>query len=318
MARIFRNSKHIIKHIAQNYYLCKNAGYMTAEKNPFSSEEDIVLIESIRKDSYLGRVVSFEDRTGIILCQEGEAFFSLDLKRYRCKAPFIVVLREGVALTLENASEDFRARAILAGRAFLSSLFTEGSEDIGLSLSVRQSPVASIPENAFSTIDLFWKMIKDSERMLEPILRQKTLRHLFLTMYYGYGSRFMIGPAARLEGRGQEIFEEFISWVEKEHREHRDVAYYAQKAFLSQRYFSTVISQISGKSAKEWIEEAVVLDAKKLLGAGKLSIQQISQILLFPDQSSFGRFFKKSVGVSPNKYKKGLAFQSPASPPMSS
>ena len=318
MARIFRNSKHIIKHIAQNYYLCKNAGYMTAEKNPFSSEEDIVLIESIRKDSYLGRVVSFEDRTGIILCQEGEAVFSLDLKRYRCKAPFIVVLRDEVALTLENASEDFRARAILAGRAFLSSLFTEGSEDIGLSLSVRQSPVASIPENAFSTIDLFWKMIKDSERMLEPILRQKTLRHLFLTMYYGYGSRFMIGPAARLEGRGQEIFEEFISWVEKEHREHRDVAYYAQKAFLSQRYFSTVISQISGKSAKEWIEEAVVLDAKKLLGAGKLSIQQISQILLFPDQSSFGRFFKKSVGVSPNKYKKGLAFQSPASHPMSS
>ena len=278
---------------------------MIAEKNPFSSEEDIVLIESIRKDSYLGRVVSFEDRTGIILCQEGEAVFSLDLKRYRCKAPFIVVLREGVALTLENASEDFMARAILAGRAFLSSLFTEGSEDI---VSVRQSPIASIPENAFSTIDLFWKMIKDSERMLEPILKQKTLRHLFLTMYYGYGSRFMIGPAARLEGRGQEIFEEFISWVEKEHREHRDVAYYAQKAFLSQRYFSTVISQISGKSAKEWIEEAVVLDAKKLLGAGKLSIQQISQILLFPDQSSFGRFFKKSVGVSPNKYKKGLAF----------
>ena len=308
MPRIFRNSKQIIKHIAQNYYLRKNIGPMTMEKKSLFSEEDIVLIESIRKDSYLGRIVSLEDRTGIILCQEGEAVFSLDLKQYSCYAPFIVVLREGVALTLNNASEDFRARAILAGRAFLSSLFTEGSEDVGLSLSVRQSPVVSIPENAFSTIDLFWKMIRDSERISEPILRQKTLRHLFLTMYYGYGSRFMIGPTARPEGRGQEIFEEFISRVEKEHRKHRDVAYYAQKAFLSQRYFSTVISQISGKSAKEWIEEAVVLDAKKLLGAGKMSVQQISQVLLFPDQSSFGRFFKKSVGVSPNKYRKGLAF----------
>lgn len=279
---------------------------MTQEKKPLSSEEDIVLIENILKDSYLGRLVSLEDRTGIILCQEGEAAFSLDLKQYRYKAPFILVLRGGVVLTLNNASEDFRARAILAGAAFLSSLFTEGSEDVGLSLSVRQSPVASIPENAFSTIDLFWKMIRDSERISESILRQKTLRHLFLTMYYGYGSRFMIGPTARPEGRGQEIFEEFISRVEKEHREHRDVAYYAQKAFLSQRYFSTVISQISGKSAKEWIEEAVVLDAKKLLGAGKMSAQQISQVLLFPDQSSFGRFFKKCVGVSPNNYKKGV------------
>lgn len=279
---------------------------MTLEMKPLSSEEDIVLIESIQKDSYLGRLVSLEDRTGIILCQEGEAAFSLDLKQYRGKAPFILVLREGVALTLNNTSADFRARAILAGGAFLSSLFTEGSEDVGLSLSVRQSPVASIPENAFSTIDLLWKMIKDSERISEPILRRKTLKHLFLTMYYGYGSRFMIGPAARPEGRGQEIFDEFISRVEKEHREHRDVAYYAQKAFLSQRYFSTVISQISGKSAKEWIEEAVVLDARKLLGAGKMSVQQISQVLLFPDQSSFGRFFKKSVGVSPSHYKKGL------------
>lgn len=110
---------------------------MTVEKKPLSSEEDIVLIGNIRKDSYLGRIVSFEDRTGIILCQEGEATFSLDLKQYGCKAPFIVVLREGVALTLNYASEDFRARAILAGGAFLSSLFTEGSEDVGLSLSVR-------------------------------------------------------------------------------------------------------------------------------------------------------------------------------------
>ena len=63
MARIFRNSKHIIKHIAQNYYLRKNIGHMTMEKKSLFSEEDIVFIESIQKDSYLGRVVSLEDRT---------------------------------------------------------------------------------------------------------------------------------------------------------------------------------------------------------------------------------------------------------------
>ncbi len=39
-----------------------------------------------------------------------------------------------------------------------------------------------------------------------------------------------------------------------------------------------------------------------LLGTG-LTVQQISDALHFPSQSVFGKFFKKSSGLSPREYR---------------
>lgn len=38
-----------------------------------------------------------------------------------------------------------------------------------------------------------------------------------------------------------------------------------------------------------------------------LTLKEISDRLNFPDQSSFGRFFKSNTGQSPRTYRKGLA-----------
>jgi AraC-like DNA-binding protein len=35
------------------------------------------------------------------------------------------------------------------------------------------------------------------------------------------------------------------------------------------------------------------------------AVQQVAAMLNFPDQSSFGKFFKKQTGASPNAYRKG-------------
>jgi AraC-like DNA-binding protein len=36
------------------------------------------------------------------------------------------------------------------------------------------------------------------------------------------------------------------------------------------------------------------------------SVQQVSLMLNFPDQSAFGKFFKKETGLSPTAYRKGM------------
>ena len=57
-------------------------------------------------------------------------------------------------------------------------------------------------------------------------------------------------------------------------------------------------------SAKEWIDDYVVLEAKALLKSTNMTIQQISYELNFPSQSFFGKYFKRSVGLSPLEYRK--------------
>ncbi|GHS87190.1 hypothetical protein FACS1894201_08390 [Bacteroidia bacterium] len=60
-----------------------------------------------------------------------------------------------------------------------------------------------------------------------------------------------------------------------------------------------LIKQNTLKSATEWIENYVLLEAKAMLKSSKLSIKQISEELNFADQSVFGRYFKRLAGVSP-------------------
>jgi AraC-like DNA-binding protein len=46
------------------------------------------------------------------------------------------------------------------------------------------------------------------------------------------------------------------------------------------------------------------LEAKALLKSTNMTIQQISDELNFPNQSFFGKYLQRIVGVSPKEYKK--------------
>lgn len=68
-------------------------------------------------------------------------------------------------------------------------------------------------------------------------------------------------------------------------------------------YLSTVIQNVTNTTAKSIIDKHVILEIKVLLKSTNLSVQEISNQLCFPDQSFFGRYFKKHTGLSPLQYR---------------
>ncbi len=100
------------------------------------------------------------------------------------------------------------------------------------------------------------------------------------------------------------LFEQFKELLFKDFLNFRTVQHYADKLNVSRKYLSEVIKKHSGKTASDWISEMVILEAKVLLRHKKMSINQISDLLHFTDQSAFGRFFKNYEGISPLEYRK--------------
>jgi AraC-like DNA-binding protein len=64
-----------------------------------------------------------------------------------------------------------------------------------------------------------------------------------------------------------------------------------------------VIKDTTGKSANEWIDDHVILEAKALLKSTNMTVLQVGDELNFPCQSFFGKYFKRIVGISPREYK---------------
>ena len=54
----------------------------------------------------------------------------------------------------------------------------------------------------------------------------------------------------------------------------------------------------------QWINQAVILEAKVLLKHSNLLVFQISDELNFPNPSFFSKFFKRMTGMTPAEYQK--------------
>ncbi|MDE6309205.1 MAG: helix-turn-helix domain-containing protein [Muribaculaceae bacterium] len=95
---------------------------------------------------------------------------------------------------------------------------------------------------------------------------------------------------------------DFMALVHKYYRQERSVGFYADKLFISHKYLSLIIKEATGRSAADWIDECVILEAKNLLRFSGKNVQQIAYELNFNNQSSFGKYFKHLTGMSPTQF----------------
>lgn len=79
--------------------------------------------------------------------------------------------------------------------------------------------------------------------------------------------------------------------------------------FFSPIYCDTVFKKDTGKSIIDYLIDARIEEAKKLLIEGALSLQEISESVGFNDYNYFSRVFKARSGYSPRAYRKMMLEQ---------
>lgn len=104
---------------------------------------------------------------------------------------------------------------------------------------------------------------------------------------------------ATSRSRNEEYFNQFMGVLTRHYMQQRSVGFYAEQLNLTPKYLTTIIRKTSGRTAVQWIDDYVVLEAKNLLKYSTMSIQEISYYLNFPNQSFFGKYFKNHTGMTP-------------------
>jgi len=103
--------------------------------------------------------------------------------------------------------------------------------------------------------------------------------------------------------RKHEIVHGFFTLIFEHYKDAKDVSFYADKLYVSPKYLSALVKRETERSAKDCIDNYVILESRVLLNSS-FTIQEISQQLNFPNQSFFGKYFKKHTGMSPSMYRK--------------
>lgn len=268
-----------------------------------SFENLIALLENPCYKSVVNHPVKLDVVVSII-CIKGHFEGTLNLKKFNANAPCLFIVLSGQILQCDYFSDDFSGLSLIMSKSFLEDSFNDLQVSMPVFISVHDNPWIPLnKEGLKSMVDYFYLLQRTIRRKENPNLRE-TIKHLMLAFFYGNGYRFHKVRDESKKAKQDILVEKFLTIVKENYREQRMINFYSEKLFLTPKHMSGVIKKRSGKSAGEWIEDHVMLEARALLKSTDKTIQQISDELNFPSQSFFGKYFKRLAGVSPKEYRK--------------
>ncbi len=97
-------------------------------------------------------------------------------------------------------------------------------------------------------------------------------------------------------------FQRFRQAVEEDFRTHHDVGHYARRLGYSERTLSRSAHAATGRSAKNYLTERLLLEAKRLLVHDGLTPAACGRRLGFDDPSNFSAFFLRGTGTRPGAW----------------
>ena len=268
----------------------------------YTIDDDIILVDKTIVSSasqYPFRM----DVTACFICTKGTSEGIINLKPYTAKAPCLVTFLPCHIVEYKSISDDFSGFFMIMSSKFTDSLMENASERLPLFLSVRDNPVIPLDEETLQRIIEFFETLKRLAQAIDHPYRLEVVRYLTLAFLYGSNLDFYKVSNNKKMKHKEKLVENFLNLVNIHHKRQRELNFYAEKMMISRKYLSKVIKDTSGKSANEWIDDHVALEAKALLKSTNMTIQQISDELNFPSQSFFGKYFKRVMGITPSEYK---------------
>ena len=237
------------------------------------------------------------------LCRGGSARLNVNLESYDIGPDSLMVLSPHVIKQWPFMSEDLDALSLFFTREFITAGSNLNPDSFPFferdATHVFQLPPAAAERLAALLLTIEEKY-QEPHPYREEILR--SLLHILLHELAPIYSEGHVGPPAT-RTRSQLIAAEFKQLVNTHCTTERSLAFYAGRLCITPKHLAETVKEATGKRAGEWLAEAVLLEAHVLLQNPALTVAQIADTLHFADQSTFGRFFRRSAGVSPAGYR---------------
>lgn len=254
-------------------------------------------------------------QTGMFICIQGEVEIEIDEKNYILQKNSILIYYPYSILKVIRRSQDLEGTIIAIDIESVLPIITKLTEVDSL-LDIRQNPTTVLSDEFMTWmreyILLYEKHMELAKTFAENEYRKlwqlnhlqlenvKTNLVLLITMAFtkkGAEVKYSVN-------RKDEITRKFLIDLRSFSNEQHEVKFYADRQFISMRYFSFVVKERTGKTPSQWIAAYLLNNAKDFLRNTNMSVKEISEKLNFPNQSYFGKWFKTHLGLGPMEFKK--------------
>lgn len=280
----------------------------TFYKNKYGSELliDVVELKYVKKFLAQSSVhtLTYYDITFVT---EGEGRFSIDNQTNEATSRDVFFSKPGEIRNWDTR-HIVNGYALIFEDEFLSSLFKDSLfvQHLSFFQSGKTSSKLQLPDELYMRILQILHNIKteiDSYRQNDVYVLRALLYEVLMLLDREYKKVNMEEETTSKEV-GNIHIDKFMKLVESHLKEQHSVQYYADKLCITPNYLNEIVTSTKGISAKQYIRNKVMDEAKRLLTYTDFSISDIAFELHFSTVSYFIRSFRQYTGTTPLLYRR--------------
>lgn len=282
-------------------------GNLAREISNFNIDEQVVLFKTQFDGNPKDIFPLYIDALMIILVRKGSGILGIDLIEHELRENTLVVLQPKNYLFLSDCSLGTEAEVLACSSNIVEDIMPKITDILPMLLQHRANPVTYLSADMAERLHKYYQFISEQLSLpMEPYTKAKVLKLMQAALYemMNVTCHQDIDTDEIIHSRKEEIMAKFIIAVTEKFRTERRVNYYADELCISPKHLSAVVKTLSGRTASEWIDNYVTMEAKVLLKTTNATIQEISNKLNFKSQSFFGKFFKNQTGITPSEYRR--------------
>jgi AraC-like DNA-binding protein/quercetin dioxygenase-like cupin family protein len=245
----------------------------------------------------------------VLYISEGEGTHIIDFEPYPVQPSTFYFLSKD-QIHFWQLKKPLKGYALLFPEEFLGvpSSNIIGAHDFSFFHHVGQAPNLFVdPQKDRALISLLAEMeqeFRDEEAQSLSVLR--AYLHILLTKL---NRRYLRSQQDKQPKTGSALMRQFERLVSEHFLTDHSVENYANRIGISTSHLRDTIKAVTGHAPGQIIRQKIILEAKRLLAHGDITVAEIGYRLNFEDSSYFGRFFKRETGMSPATFRKQIREQ---------
>lgn len=245
-------------------------------------------------------------------CVKGNFGLEINGRHFSIEENTLVIYVPGNIVRIIDYSQDIFRNLdfviVAARRKYIAEAGFDFTKVFENSLELLSNPCIKLSAEEFDVLRKYY-ILGETIAALNTPDKKLAQRSLGASLFYLMGNIWSnsINMASRAsknaDAKATLIFENFMRLLVEHHIKEHGVAFYAEKLCLTPKYLSQLVKRVSGRSAPEWIDSIIILEAKNLLKYSRKSIKEISYDLNFSSESAFCTYFLGKAGMRPSEFR---------------
>lgn len=278
-------------------------------KKPDNSGIEIIKIEDLDKrkedaDDHHPEKAHQVSFNMIVFYTAGESKHLVDFVWHPVKKNTIIHISKGQVNAFQFTPE-LKGYILLFTEAYLKKqINTLPKNEIGRLFNAQLfSPIIQAP--ADSNVEKYFRLFDEEYTNDQESYNQDNTYSALHTIIFSKLERLKQYQTFHLKHSDKlNTFLSFKSLLSANFNKSRNADFYAEKLNMTYKHLNTICKEIVTITAKQFIDQFLVLEAKRLLINSEIKSTELAYSLGFEEPTNFVKYFKKHTGFTPNQFKK--------------